>query len=145
MKESRKAFQDDGFVVLDRYLPDNESSSTITFEAHRDVYLALIRDLTRKYVDSRIGIFTANDHIGVSVLLAAMELDVSVPDSIGIVGFDDSDAGANAPLPLTTIKQNFFEIGKRSAETVVGMIKSGQPLQNPIIDVDVDLIVRSTT
>lgn len=145
LKESRKELAGDSFVVLAHYLSGNGASKTITYEEHRDVYLKLIRDLTRKHPDRRVGIFAANDYIGLSILKAALELAISVPETIGIVGFDDSDAGANAPLPLTTIKQNFFEIGRRSAETVVGMIKDGQGLRNLVIDVDVELIVRSTT
>ncbi|WP_203791621.1 LacI family DNA-binding transcriptional regulator [Paractinoplanes rishiriensis] len=59
-------------------------------------------------------VFCANDRIALGVLRALHEAGRSVPDEVSVVGFDDTpEAGYFFP-PLTTIRQDFAELGRRS-------------------------------
>ncbi|MFF5076152.1 LacI family DNA-binding transcriptional regulator [Actinoplanes sp. NPDC000266] len=59
-------------------------------------------------------IFCANDRIALGVLRALHETGRRVPDDVSIVGFDDMpDAGYFLP-PLTTVRQDFSELGRRA-------------------------------
>ncbi|WP_097320381.1 LacI family DNA-binding transcriptional regulator [Paractinoplanes atraurantiacus] len=59
-------------------------------------------------------IFCANDRIALGVLRALHETGRRVPDDVSIIGFDDMpDAGYFLP-PLTTVRQDFRELGHRA-------------------------------
>ncbi len=59
-------------------------------------------------------IFCANDRIALGVLRALHEAGRRVPAEVSVVGFDDMpDSGYFLP-PLTTVRQDFGELGRRS-------------------------------
>jgi DNA-binding LacI/PurR family transcriptional regulator len=67
-------------------------------------------------------IFAANDQMALGVLRAMHEQGRSVPEQVSVVGFDDlPDAGAFSP-PLTTIHQDFGEVGRRCVDAVLSHI-----------------------
>lgn len=58
--------------------------------------------------------FVGNDHMAVGLLRALYEAGRTVPRDFSVVGFDDiPEAGYLVP-PLTTVRQNFAEIGRRA-------------------------------
>jgi DNA-binding LacI/PurR family transcriptional regulator len=58
-------------------------------------------------------VFAANDHIALGLLRALGEAGRRVPDDISVVGFDDVPEAAYFIPPLTTVRQDFDEVGKR--------------------------------
>jgi DNA-binding LacI/PurR family transcriptional regulator len=58
-------------------------------------------------------VFAANDHIALGLFRALGEVGVKVPDDISVVGFDDVPEAEFYTPPLTTIRQDFDEVGKR--------------------------------
>ncbi|WP_045746787.1 MULTISPECIES: LacI family DNA-binding transcriptional regulator [Actinoplanes] len=59
-------------------------------------------------------IFCANDRIALGVLRALHEAGRRVPDEVSVAGFDDMpDSGYFLP-PLTTVHQDFAEMGRRA-------------------------------
>ncbi|GID27722.1 LacI family transcriptional regulator [Paractinoplanes brasiliensis] len=59
-------------------------------------------------------VFCANDRIALGVLRALHEAGKRVPADVSVVGFDDMpDSGFLVP-PLTTVHQDFGELGRRS-------------------------------
>jgi len=59
-------------------------------------------------------IFCSNDRIALGVLRALHEAGKRVPEDVSVVGFDDMpDSGFFVP-PLTTVHQDFAELGRRS-------------------------------
>ncbi|MFC7528211.1 LacI family DNA-binding transcriptional regulator [Actinoplanes sp. GCM10030250] len=59
-------------------------------------------------------IFCANDRIALGVLRALHEAGRRVPEDVSVVGYDDMpDSGYFIP-PLTTIHQDFAELGRRA-------------------------------
>ena len=59
-------------------------------------------------------VFCANDQLALGVLRAMHESGRTVPEQVSVVGFDDTpDAGYFLP-PLTTVRQDFAELGRRS-------------------------------
>ncbi|MEV4561344.1 LacI family DNA-binding transcriptional regulator [Kitasatospora sp. NPDC049285] len=64
-------------------------------------------------------VFCANDHMALGLLRALHEAGRSVPGDISVVGFDDiPEAGYFTP-PLTTVRQDFSELGRRALELLV--------------------------
>jgi LacI family transcriptional regulator len=46
-------------------------------------------------------------------------LDLPVPDAVSIAGFDDTELSAHLEVPLTTVAQDPFTIGKRAAQLLI--------------------------
>ena len=59
-------------------------------------------------------VFSANDQMAIGLLRALHEAGVRVPDDVSVVGFDDSPESGYLIPPLTTVRQNFAEVGRRA-------------------------------
>ena len=74
-------------------------------------------------------VFCGNDTMALGVMRALAERGLRVPRDVSIVGFDDvPDAGFYTP-PLTTVRQDFGEVGRRALSTLIdrmsGAIEAG--------------------
>jgi DNA-binding LacI/PurR family transcriptional regulator len=89
-------------------------------------------------------IFVGNDQMALGVLRALNELGRAVPDDVSVVGFDDiPEAGYFLP-PLTTVRQDFDELGTVGLRLLVRMIEAeGPPPTVP--PVTPELVVRAST
>ncbi len=68
-------------------------------------------------------IFAVNDEAALGVLAAAQSLDISVPEELSIVGYNDLPSAARPPIPLTTVKINLAEVAKRSVSMTFERIR----------------------
>ena len=88
-------------------------------------------------------VFVANDQMAVGVLRALQEAGLRVPGDLSVVGYDDQPEAAYFLPPLTTVKQDFEELGRRCMAAVLHRLEggggSGEQLVNP------RLVVRATT
>lgn len=99
------------------------------------IELAQVKDLT--------AIFAANDQTALGVLRALHEAGRVVPDDISVVGFDDSpEAGFLIP-PLTTVRQDFKEVGRRAIGVLHAAIL-GEPEDLDRL-IEPELIERAST
>ncbi len=89
-------------------------------------------------------IFAQNDQMAVGCLRAARELGVKVPDQLSVIGVDDIPLAAYFEPPLTTLRQDFYAIGREAAKLLVCAIEkpdtSRQHLRLPA-----ELLVRRST
>ena len=60
------------------------------------------------------GVLVANDQMALGVLRALSEFNLTVPQQVSVIGFDDTVDSAYFTPPLTTIKQDFLTIGERA-------------------------------
>ncbi len=92
-------------------------------------------------------VFVANDQMALGVLRALNEKGRPVPGQVSVVGFDDlPDAGAFSP-PLTTIHQDFAEVGRRCVDAVLRQITVGPgvPRGHGTTLVPTRLVLREST
>ena len=75
-------------------------------------------------------ILCSNDRLAIGLLSAAYEAGVSVgigpEDTLRIAGHDDHPFARYTCPSLTTISQDYTSIGKRSVDTILGIIESGE-------------------
>lgn len=88
------------------------------------------------------GVFVANDQMSLGVLRAFHENGVSVPGDISVIGFDDIPESGFFLPPLTTIRLDFNEVGRRCVERLLELIR-GIPLE-PTLPVQPELVARSS-
>lgn len=89
-------------------------------------------------------IFAANDSMALGTLHAMHRLGLRCPDDVSLVGFDDFPEAAYFSPGLTTIRQDFDEIGKRSVELLVQLIETGVRQTQHLV-LPPELIVRAST
>jgi DNA-binding LacI/PurR family transcriptional regulator len=89
-------------------------------------------------------IFVANDQMALGVLRALHEDGRNVPGEVSVVGFDDVPEAPYFSPPLTTVRQDFDEIGSRSLRLLLAMIAS--PHRPPALGpLEPELIIRAST
>lgn len=82
------------------------------------------RELLRR--NDFTAVFAANDQMALGLMHAFREGGLDVPRDISIVGFDDIPEAAHYWPPLTTVRQDFAEIGRRSLAILLREL-SGRP------------------
>ncbi len=89
-------------------------------------------------------IFVANDQMALGVLRAMNEAGREIPREVSIVGFDDIPEAAYFSPPLTTVRQDFDEMGTRGVRLLLRTMAAGRRLRaGPAVRPM--LIVRSST
>lgn len=89
-------------------------------------------------------IFVAGDQMALGVLRALHELERRVPEEVSVVGFDGIPQGEFFTPPLTTVRQNFTEMGRCGFELLLGEIELGR--QATIHHtIPTELILRAST
>src|SRR5205085_11767127 len=89
-------------------------------------------------------VFVANDSMTVGVLRAFHEHGLNVPGDVSLVGFDDVPEAAYFMPPLTTVRQDFAEVARRSLALLLDQINSGTRAPKRQV-VGTTLVVREST
>lgn len=90
-------------------------------------------------------VFVANDQMALGLLRAFTEEGVKVPEQISIVGFDDIPESEFFSPPLTTIRQDFGAVGRRSIDVLLRQIESGEALPHERLVVPPQFVLRGST
>lgn len=69
--------------------------------------------------DGPTAVFAANDQLALGLLHACAEAGVGVPQQLSVVGVDDVQGAAHFMPPLTTVRQPFDELGRRSLASML--------------------------
>jgi DNA-binding LacI/PurR family transcriptional regulator len=92
--------------------------------------------------DDVTAVFLANDQMALGLLAALHEEGLEVPRDISVVGFDDLPEAPYFTPPLTTVRQDFAELGRRGVELVLARLAGDQLRPQPV---PASLLVRSST
>ena len=76
--------------------------------------LLTVRDFT--------AIFASNDQMALGLMHAVRDAGLEIPRDVSIVGFDDIPEAAHFWPPLTTVRQDFPELGRRCVALLLGDI-----------------------
>jgi LacI family transcriptional regulator len=93
-------------------------------------------------------VFACNDQMALGVLKAAHCLGISVPDQLGVCGFDDYPESAFFIPALTTIHQPLRELGAAAVRETVLMIQAqhdGVAIEPHTLTLQPHLIIREST
>ncbi|WP_037914300.1 LacI family DNA-binding transcriptional regulator [Actinacidiphila yeochonensis] len=89
-------------------------------------------------------VFVANDQMALGVLRALHERGRRVPEDVSVVGFDDIPEASSFLPPLTTVHQDFSEVGRRCVDGVLRQIRNNQEETGTHL-VPTRLVVRAST
>jgi DNA-binding LacI/PurR family transcriptional regulator len=91
-------------------------------------------------------VFCANDQQALGMLRALRECGVSVPEDVSVVGFDDIPEAEYLSPPLTTVRQDFDEVGRRCLAALLELLDADRtpvPASQP--RVAPTLVIRAST
>jgi LacI family transcriptional regulator len=69
-------------------------------------------------------VFVANDQMALSVMQFACRNGLQIPDDLGVVGFDDIPESEYFWPPLTTIRQDQYNVGEVAVEEIIKIIET---------------------
>ncbi len=84
-----------------------------------------------------------NDKLAVDLLRFCREHDISVPDSLSVVGIDDSKYSTICDVPLTTVRHPHQLLGEVAAKMLIDQMTDPDTQQKDVIFVP-DLVIRDS-
>lgn len=87
-------------------------------------------------------VFCASDQMALGLMHAYSEVGKQAPGDISVVGYDDDDGAAFFVPPLTTVRQDYAEVGRRSYTTLVELARGERRRSIHLVP---ELVVRSST
>jgi DNA-binding LacI/PurR family transcriptional regulator len=89
-------------------------------------------------------VFVANDQMALGVLRALHERGRQIPGAVSVVGFDDIPEAQYFTPPLTTVRQDFGEMGRSALRLMLDVMQgTGEPAVR--LTVAPELVVRRST
>ncbi|MFE7039970.1 LacI family DNA-binding transcriptional regulator [Streptomyces atratus] len=94
--------------------------------------------------DDCTAVFAANDQMALGLLRALHERGRKVPQDVSVIGFDDIPESGSFLPPLTTVHQDFAEVGRRCVESALRQVRQGEAERGTTL-VPTRLVVRDST
>ena len=91
------------------------------------------------------GVFCYNDPVAIGAMRAIAEAGLRVPEDIAVAGAGNVHYSDFLAVPLTTVDQGTFEIGKRAANLLLEAIASKRRLRPQKILIEPRLVIREST
>jgi len=89
------------------------------------------------------GVIASNDDSAVGAMQALHAANLSVPEDVAVVGFDNRFEARNQTPSLTTINQPGFELGYNSLTLMVRILK-GEAVESSIVRIPAHLVIRES-
>jgi LacI family transcriptional regulator len=96
--------------------------------------------------DRPTAVFCANDLLALGVLQALYAAGVRVPEEVALVGYDDIEFAAAAAVPLTSVRQPAYRLGRAAADLLIEETgDNAEAHQHQRIVLQPELVVRGST
>jgi GntR family transcriptional regulator of arabinose operon len=127
--------------------PGFEIGNYFTFRGSLDLdstELRQIRDYLLNTTPRPTAIFAINDYLAILAVRTLKLLQFPVPESVSVAGFDDIDLAAHLEVPLTTVAQDAFLIGRHAAQRLISRL-DGYDGPAECVLIPTELRIRSST
>ncbi|MDU2122197.1 MAG: LacI family DNA-binding transcriptional regulator [Clostridium celatum] len=78
-------------------------------------------------------IFSASDDMAIGALQVAYENNISIPNELSIIGYDNTRVAQMSIPPLTTVSQPLYNMGVRGMKEIVNFIENGKGIESIIM------------
>ncbi len=90
-------------------------------------------------------VFCANDMLALGLLRGLSQAGVNVPGDIAVVGYDDIEFAADAAVPLTSVRQPKYQLGRAAAELLLDEADHPAEHEHRRIVFTPELVVRASS
>ncbi|HEY7489381.1 MAG TPA: substrate-binding domain-containing protein [Streptosporangiaceae bacterium] len=90
-------------------------------------------------------IFCANDLLAMGVLRALLQGGVNVPGDVALIGYDDIEFVSAAAVPLTSIRQPMYQLGRIATEMLLDECDNPAEHTHQQVMFQPELVVRDST
>jgi len=90
-------------------------------------------------------IFAANDMVAIGVLTQLLRRGIRVPEEIALVGFDDVAQAHQSVVPLTSVRQPGYEIGRAAGAALIRQLTDPSAVLPAPTPFAAELVVREST
>ncbi len=89
-------------------------------------------------------VFCCNDDLALGVLFACQKMHLSVPEQIGVCGFNDIEMAAQVMPGLSSVQVGRYEMGERAMKMIFARL-NGELLESPYVDTGFKVVQRGST
>lgn len=105
-----------------------------------------LMDQVEKLRNRPTAVFTTTDSLAIGVLHWCRENDVSVPNDISVIGYDNTEGAAYTVPPLTTVNYAADKISEIGVARLLQRLDRGTVWNGPTVQlIEPELVVRGTT
>ena len=128
--------------ALDFYnIPAEDDLVVFCSQDAEDIFNSAIKLINEKQIDA---IFCLYDYMSIAVMKAAKRLNLSIPEDIAIVGYDNITVSAFMPTSLTTIDTHGWRVGSMATELLIKKIQDPDMPERQI-QLKPELVIREST
>ncbi|MGZ9585119.1 GntR family transcriptional regulator [Paenibacillus marinisediminis] len=85
-----------------------------------DNEMCFYQDMARALIArGATAVVTEHDQLALVMMSACLKGGIRIPEQLSFVGFDDIDMASHYEIPLSTVTQNYYEIGKCAAQLLI--------------------------
>jgi LacI family transcriptional regulator len=122
-------------------LPEAASDNVSDWEQSQARLIAWLAQLPKP-----VGIFAANDQLGVHLLEACQRAGVAVPEEVAVVGAENEETLCTfATPPLTSVRFDGQTVGYNAAEVLDGMMRGKAPWRRETLSPPKGIVVRGSS
>lgn len=132
----KEAMSENGIEIIDELVVEASLQEKGGYEA-----MSEILDLPQEKWPRAV--FAVNDPAAFGAIEAIKEKGLRIPEDIAIVGFSDDIRAELLPVPLTTVHQPAYEVGKQAAHKLLSLIEDENE-KHENIEVLTELRIRSS-
>jgi LacI family transcriptional regulator len=131
-------------------LKENNIESSDTFMPGGFVNASGIYNIEKiiKYIINRddkiTAIFAGNDYLAIKLIKVINDHGLKVPEDISVIGYDNIEMSSMAKVPLTTIRQPKYLLGKLATEQLFEILENKSDKELKRIILRPDLIIRDS-
>lgn len=131
-----KALEAHGLTYEEDFVIEGEFSSKVAYKNTKEMLMGGYKPTA---------IICSNDYMAIEAMKAAREMDISIPEEMAFVGFDNVHMAEQAMVPLTTLEPDFYGMSKKAVAYLDKAIQEEEPEQVSLGLFDVKLIKRKSS
>lgn len=122
-------------------LAASDEASPADWEQHQTELMSWLASLAKP-----VGIFAANDQLGVRLLDACRRAGLAVPEEVAVVGCENEETLCEFSYPtLTSVRFDGLQVGYRAAATLDLLMRGEAPPPGPQLIPPRDIVVRGSS
>jgi GntR family transcriptional regulator of arabinose operon len=105
------------------------------------LFILISKLMKQEYRPSAI--FASHDKFLVKIYDILSHLGIRCPIDVSLAGYDDIDISAHMPVPFTTVRQNFYKMGRYAVELLLN--ENGSLILPQRVMLEPELVIRKST